>query len=205
MAKKLQAIVLYKAIAIFVLSFGFSQSGMAQVVQDTVAGGVVMESPDADKIRINPSKAKDPRTATLLSAILPGAGQVYNEKIWKVPIIYGGITTTAYFVEFNNRRYQLFRDALRISRDPNIDPSLNPFPNLNEDGLVRNVNYWRRNRDLNYMIFVIIYALNLVDAQVDAHLSAFDVSDDLSFELKPAYENLYAGSGLIGLSFKINF
>jgi hypothetical protein len=204
MAKRNQAIVLFKAIAIFVLLLCTEKHANAQVVTDTTARGVIMESPDAERIQLDPTKAKDPRLATLLSAIIPGGGQVYNEKIWKVPLIYGGIATTAYFLEFNNRRYQLFRSALEIARNPD-DPRPNPFPNLNEDGIVRNVNYWRRNRDLNYMIFGIIYVLNIVDAQVDAHLSGFDVSDDLSLEIKPSYENLYAGSNVIGLSFKLKF
>lgn len=199
-----QAIVFLKAIAVFVLLFCVSQKGYGQVVTDTTARGVEMETPDANKIKLDPSAVKDPTTAALLSAALPGAGQVYNEKIWKVPIIYGGIITNIYFLDFNNRRYQLFRDALKIARDPG-DPRGNPFPNLNEDGIIRNVNYWRRNRDLNYMVFGVIYAINIVDSLVDAHLSGFDVSDDLSLDIRPSYENLYAGSSLIGLSVKLKF
>jgi len=198
------AIVFYKTIAVFVLVFLLSTIGYGQVVTDTTARGVVMETPDANRIKLDPSDVKNPTKAALLSAVLPGAGQVYNEKIWKVPIIYGGIMTNVYFLDFNNRRYQLFRNALTISRNPE-DPRPNPFPNLNEDGIVRNVNYWRRNRDLNYMIFGIIYAINIVDSLVDAHLSGFDVSDDLSLDIRPSYENLYAGSSLIGLSVKLKF
>jgi len=202
--KTSQAIVLFKAVAVFVLLFVFAESANGQVASDTIARGVEMETPDAAKIKLDPSKVKDPTRAALLSAILPGAGQVYNEKIWKVPIIYGGIITNVYFLDFNNRRYQIFRDALQITRDP-TDTRRNPFPNLNDDAIIRNVNYWRRNRDLNYMIFGIIYAINIVDSLVDAHLSGFDVSDDLSLDIRPAYENLYAGSSLIGLSVKLKF
>jgi len=199
-----QAIVLSKAIAVFVLLLVMSATAHGQVASDTIARGVEMETPDAGRIKLDPSKVKDPTRAALLSAVLPGAGQVYNEKIWKVPIIYGGIITNVYFLDFNNRRYQLFRNALEITRNP-ADTRRNPFPNLNEDGIIRNVNYWRRNRDLNYMLFGVIYAINIVDALVDAHLSGFDVSDDLSLDIRPAYENLYAGSSLIGLSVKLKF
>lgn len=202
--KNSKAIVLFKAIALFVLFIGITRAGYGQVVTDTTARGVEMETPDANRIKLDPSAVKDPTRAALLSAILPGAGQVYNEKIWKVPIIYGGIMTNVYFLDFNNRRYQLFRNALEIARNPG-DPRNNPFPNLNEDGIIRNVNYWRRNRDLNYMLFGIIYAINIVDSLVDAHLSGFDVSDDLSLDIRPSYENLYAGSSLIGLSVKLKF
>jgi hypothetical protein len=165
------------------------------------------ENEKADTIPVNFSNKniKDPRKATFLSAILPGAGQVYNGKAWKVPLIYGGFAANIYFIEFNNRRYQLFRTAL-FAYDINPNDPERAFPNLNRDGLVRNVNFWRRNRDLNYFLFIGIYALNIVDANVDAHLSAFDVSEDLTFRFEPVYETLTAGGGnLIGLSLKINF
>jgi len=189
-----------KAIAVFILVFLVNKAAFAQAVNDTVPALLPQET---ENITLNPSNAKDPKVATLLSVIFPGAGQAYNEKVWKVPIIYGGIITTAYFVEFNNRRYQKFKDALEIVRDPTL--GTNPFPNLNQDGIIRNVDYWRRNRDLCYLIFGVIYVLGIVDAQVDAHLSGFDVSDDLSWKLEPSYESLTAGGNTIGLSFKLNF
>ncbi len=161
-----------------------------------------LAEPDTVDIVIRDKDVKDPKLATILSAVLPGAGQVYNNKTWKTPIIYGGFATNIFFIDFNNRRYQLFLNALRASDDPNLE---NPFPNLNRDALVRNVNFWRRNRDLNYFIFVGIYALNIIDAHVDAHLSAFDVSEDLTFKFEPTFEFLAAGSNLVGLSMKINF
>ncbi|MFD2202932.1 DUF5683 domain-containing protein [Shivajiella indica] len=144
---------------------------------------------------------KNPKKATILSAILPGSGQVYNGKSWKVPLIYAGFATNIYFIEFNDRRYKALREALFLFDDG--EP--NDFPNLNRDGLVRQVNYWRRNRDLNYFLFIGIYALNIIDAQVDAQLSSFDVSENLSFNFEPSYETLTAGGNIFGLSLKINF
>lgn len=161
--------------------------------------------PDTIKVDYPNPAIKNPKTATLLSAILPGAGQVYNGKPWKVPIIYGGFAANIYFIDFNNRRYELFKEALAIFDENPRDPT-QPFPSLNRDGLVRNVNFWKRNRDLNYFLFIGIYALNIIDANVDAHLSAFDVSDDLTFRFEPSYETLSAGGGnIMGLSLKINF
>lgn len=145
---------------------------------------------------------KNPKKAVLLSLIVPGAGQVYNEKVWKLPLLYGGVATAVYFLEFNNRRYQEFLIALEIVRE-GVEPS--PFPNLNEDGIIRNVNYWRRNRDAMYMVFGAIYALGAVDAFVDAHLSSFDVSDDLSLRLEPSVQPTLASSSAIGIAIKINF
>jgi hypothetical protein len=199
--KVIRAMVLFgKAFAVFILACLVSERSYSQTDSDTIPTPLVQES---DTIPISEDGVKSPKVATLLSVILPGAGQVYNEKIWKVPLIYGGIITTAYFVEFNNRRYQKFKDALAIVRDPSL--GTNPFPNLNQDGIIRNVDYWRRNRDLCYLIFGVIYVLGIVDAQVDAHLSGFDVTDDLSMKIEPAYESLTAGGDTIGLSFKLNF
>ena len=189
------------ALAFFLLVSLSSLEALSQTSADTLPQTYFQETDTVESTRVR--RVKDPKVATILSAIVPGAGQAYNEKIWKVPIIYGGIITTAYFVEFNNRRYQKFRDALEIVRDPSLGS--NPFPNLNQAGIIRNVDYWRRNRDLCYLIFGVIYALNIVDAQVDAHLSGFDVSDDLSWKLEPSYETFTAGGQSIGLSLKLNF
>ncbi|SFG01893.1 hypothetical protein SAMN04487988_10155 [Algoriphagus hitonicola] len=147
------------------------------------------------------SLPKNPRKATILSAILPGAGQVYNGKAWKVPIIYAGFMTDIYFIQFNNRRYQVFRDALFAS--DNDEPTI--FPNLNREALVRNVDYWRRNRDLTILFLAVIYGLNLIDANVDAHLSGFDISDDLVLVIEPQHETLLAQTQQVGLSIKLKF
>lgn len=190
------------ALAFFLLVCLSSLEAFSQTPADTLPQTYLQDT-DSTELPSRVTKPKDPKVATILSAIVPGAGQAYNEKIWKVPIIYGGIITTAYFVEFNNRRYQKFKEALEIVRDPSLGS--NPFPNLNQDGIIRNVDYWRRNRDLCYLIFGVIYALNIVDAQVDAHLSGFDVSDDLTWKLEPSYETFTAGGQSIGLSLKLNF
>ncbi|MGY6744173.1 MAG: DUF5683 domain-containing protein [Cecembia sp.] len=184
------AMVPLRIIAVFVLLFFSVIRGQAQQVEvDTLT------------LDWRPEGYKDPKKATILSAILPGAGQVYNEKAWKVPLIYGGFATNIFFIEFNDRRYKALREGLFL-----LDDGLpNDFPNLNRDGLVRQVNFWRRNRDLNYFIFIGIYALNIIDAHVDAHLSSFDVSDDLSFRFEPSFEMISAGGGVFGLSMKINF
>jgi hypothetical protein len=169
------------------------------------ASQIQIVAPDTVKVDYSNPAIKNPKTATLLSAMLPGAGQVYNGKPWKVPIIYAGFAANIYFIDFNNRRYELFKEALAIFDEDPKDPE-QPFPSLNRDGLVRNVNYWKRNRDLNYFLFIGIYALNIIDANVDAHLSAFDVSDDLTFRFEPSYESMSAGGGnVMGLSLKINF
>ena len=151
----------------------------------------------ADSLSLLP---KDPKKATMLSAILPGAGQVYNGKTWKVPILYAGILTDVYFIQYNHKRYERFRDAL-FALDKG-EP--NQFPSLNRAALVRNVDYWRQNRDLTLLLMLGIYALNLVDANVDAHLSGFDISEDLTLKIAPQIGTLSASS-TTGLSFTLQF
>ena len=144
---------------------------------------------------------KNPRKATILSAVLPGAGQVYNGKAWKVPILYAGFITDIYFINFNNKRYQVFRQALFNLDDgePNI------FPNLNRQALVRNVDYWRSNRDMTILLLGAIYALNIIDANVDAHLSGFDISDDLALGIEPHFETFSAQNQSLGITLKLKF
>ncbi|MCR9081580.1 MAG: DUF5683 domain-containing protein [Cyclobacteriaceae bacterium] len=147
------------------------------------------------------SLPKNPRKATMLSAILPGAGQVYNGKAWKVPILYAGFMADIYFIGYNNRRYQVFREALFAFDDG--EPNL--FPSLNRDALVRNVDYWRRNRDLTILLLGVIYALNIIDANVDAHLSGFDISDELSLAIEPSMQQFAAQNQSLGISVKLKF
>lgn len=190
---------LFIQVGFLLLFMGCSLSSIAQEVQQEEEIAVETEE-NKDKPDYS-SLPKNPRKATIFSAILPGAGQIYNGKAWKVPLIYGGFITDIYFINFNNRRYQIFKQAL-ADFDNDIDTD---FPSLNRDGLVRNVNYWRKNRDLCYLLLIGIYALNIVDANVDAHLSGFDVSDDIALNIEPHYESFSANNRSVGLSLKLKF
>jgi hypothetical protein len=172
----------------------YSQNQTKTVTAESPAGDST-EKPDY------PALPKNPRKATILSAILPGAGQVYNNKAWKVPLIYAGFMTDIYFINFNNKRYQTFRTAL-FDFD---DGDTSQFPSLNREALVRNVDYWRQNRDLTILLLAAIYALNLIDANVDAHLSGFDISDDISMKIEPNVATFGASSNSMGVSIKLQF
>lgn len=126
-----------------------------------------------------------PKKAAIYSAVLPGLGQAYNQKYWKMPIVYAGLGGSAYFFYANNKDYQVFRKELQ-ARFLNETENLNPkFANYSESNLVSLKNYYQRNRELSILVAVVVYALNILDASVDAHLFSFDVSDDLSFSLRP--------------------
>ena len=138
--------------------------------------------------------------AALLSAIVPGAGQVYNKSYWKVPVLYGGIAALVYFVNFNQTNYRTFNTAY-IYRNDEDSGTIDEFPNYSNDDLIVRRDYYRRNRDLTYVIGGVVYVLNIIDAYVDAHLKDFNVSDNLSFRTHP-YVNLDGvGSPVAGISF----
>jgi hypothetical protein len=128
-----------------------------------------------------------PRRATLLSAVLPGAGQVYNHKFWKVPVIYAGFAGLGYLVKTNNDQYKIYKDAYRFRLDD--DPlTIDNFTDIYSDqDLVTLKNYYRRNRDVSIIAGGVLYILNIVDAAVDAHLFYFNVNDDLSMIVLPGY------------------
>lgn len=123
--------------------------------------------------------------AALYSALLPGAGQAYNKKYWKIPIIYAGFGTLYYFIHSNNSDYKEFNNAL-IARNDNDSNTVDPYPNLTDDDLRVRKDYYRRNRDFCYILTGILYTLNIIDAYVDSQLLDFDVSDNLSMHTTPA-------------------
>ncbi|MDX5348572.1 MAG: DUF5683 domain-containing protein [Hymenobacteraceae bacterium] len=126
-----------------------------------------------------------PAKAALFSAILPGLGQVYNQKYWKLPILYAGAGAVGYFIVDNHNQYNQFKEAyeIRIDGDPN---TVDEFDGRYSDNIVRaRRNYFRRERDRFIIGAVLLYGLNIVDALVDAHLKDFDISDDLSMYVKP--------------------
>lgn len=125
------------------------------------------------------------KKASVYSAVLPGSGQFYNKKYWKIPIIYLGISTALYAAKWNQDEYLHYRKAFEYRTD-NDDSTVDEYINrYSESNLITIKNYYRKNRDLSYIIAAGIYILNIVDASVDAHLFDFNVSDELSIRLKP--------------------
>ncbi len=129
--------------------------------------------------------------AALFSAVLPGLGQVYNKKYWKLPILYGGFFALGYSIDFNNHYYHLFKDAYqaRIKGDSTSDTYIKYKKIYPDDNslLVRR-DYYRRTRDLMWIITAGVYILNIIDAYVDAHLSNYDISDNLSMNAQPGLQ-----------------
>ena len=148
-------------------------------------------------------KVYNPKKATKLSAVLPGLGQVYNKQYWKLPVIYGGYAVIGHYIKFNNEMYHDFKNALTLETD-NDELTLNPFPNFSRNSLERNMDFWRRNRDMLIIFTGAYYLLNIVDAHIFAHLNEFDTDNDLSLSIKPSLEKIN-NSNLIGISLYLNF
>jgi hypothetical protein len=139
------------------------------------------------------STAFDPRKATIRSAIIPGWGQIYNKKYWKVPLVYGALGTTAGIFFYNVKTYKALKQAYILITDtiPGNDAQIDPrFSNLSPSAIRSYRNSFRQNVDYSVLFFILFWGLNVVDATVDAHLKAFDVSDDLSLYIKPGYSGL---------------
>lgn len=147
----------------------------------------------------------DPKKATLFSAILPGLGQAYNNQYWKIPIIYGGGLLIGHYIDYNNRIYNEFRNALIAEADDN-DLTVNPYSGrFSEDALERNRDAFRRNRDMLIIIAGAFYLLNIVDAHVSAHLHEFDINENLSMKVSPSIKSTPLFSQTVGLSISLSF
>jgi hypothetical protein len=149
-------------------------------------------------------KAHSPRKAAIRSALLPGLGQIYNKKYWKLPIVYGALGTCAGIFIYNLGNYKNVKFAYRVKYNMrvfrtdsasfvNIKDNLKP---LSEESLKFYRNQFRRDIDYSALVFILLWGLNVVDATVDAHLKSFDVSPDLSLRIKPGYSDLARTNGL---------
>ncbi|WP_336128491.1 DUF5683 domain-containing protein [Mesoflavibacter sp. CH_XMU1422-2] len=143
-----------------------------------------------------------PSRAAFYSAILPGLGQAYNGKYWKVPIVVGAITTGILFYDHNNKQYNRVRDAYKRRLAGFTDDEF--YGRLTDDALRDAQQTFRRNKELSLLITFGLYALNIVDANIDAHLLQYNIDENLS--LKPHYKlNDIDNQGDLGLTLNFKF
>ena len=175
----------------------------ASQAQDTLHAAV----PDTLKAPVDTFYTKHrANRAAVYSAVLPGLGQAYNKKYWKIPILYSGFVALGYFIEYNNRYYKIFRKAYRYRVDGDsstVDDYVRQYPDANSLLVARD--YYRRTRDLMWIISSGVYVLNIIDAYVDAHLSDFDVSDNLSISTQPVFRFTGNGEAVPALSVCLSF
>ncbi len=135
-------------------------------------------------------KVHSPTKAALFSAALPGLGQAYNKKYWKIPIIYAGFGVFAYFITNNHQEYVKYREAYDYVTSGDSTYINNEYAyKYNEDQLRDGKNYYRRNLEFTYILAGLWYILNILDATVDAHFFDFDINDDLSLRIDPMIDN----------------
>lgn len=151
-----------------------------------------------------------PSRAAIYSTILPGLGQAYNKKYWKIPVIYAGAGVIVYFAVTNNHDYSNYRKAFDYKTGSLIDPSQEIIDIANKyskEDLATLRDYYRRNFELSLIVAGLWYAINILDANVDAHFMHYDINDDLSLDWQPVVQPLqtYDGTKLhTGVSLKLN-
>lgn len=162
---------------------------------------------EAVKIRKNHS----PKTATWL-ALIPSAGQAYNRKYWKMPIVYAGFGVTLYFAFTNNDEYNLYRAAYDYKMGINTNVSqkaIEESEKYTEDNLITLRDYYRSNMELSWIITAAWYIVQIIDANVDAHFFYYDIGEDLTLQIEPQWNTIndfkYGYGNNIGLSLKLNF
>ncbi|HLN73086.1 MAG: DUF5683 domain-containing protein [Methylococcaceae bacterium] len=173
------------AFGLYLLAILFITTGFSALSQEATNDTVIVKKPVV---------VHSARKATIYSAALPGLGQIYNRKYWKLPLVYGGFATLGYFINFNNGEYIKYRQAYSdiIDNDPNTSSYLKLITNYDSNRQTQYIerlrsykDYWRRNRDLLVISTAMFYALNIIDASVDAHFFNFDISDDLTMKWAP--------------------
>lgn len=141
-----------------------------------------------------------PSRAAFYSAVLPGLGQAYNKKYWKIPIVYAGIGTGIYFYTRNNRDFNRFRDAYKRRLAGFEDDE---FQGISDERLIDAQRNAGRNRDVSIIVSIAFYLLGIIDANVDAHLRQYNISEDLSLQPNIEIDNI-ASQPNYGLSLKLN-
>ena len=169
---------------------------------------VVLDS--TSKPAINPLS---PAKAAFYSAILPGLGQAYNKKYWKIPLVYAALGTGIVIYLDNDKQYDRYRDAFKrrlagFNDDEfwGVDTNENPLstPQISNDALIRAQRTLSRNREISLLVTIGIYVLNIIDANVDAHLLQYNIDENLA--LKPHFKvNQIDASTNLGLTLGFNF
>lgn len=136
-----------------------------------------------DTLKLETIDPLRPAKAAFYSAIFPGLGQIYNKKYWKLPLVYGAIGTSVYFYIDSQKNYNIYRDEYK-SRLAGNTSSSEFLGNLSDSQLISAQKQFQRNRDLSALFIIGFYVLNIIDANIDAALSQFNVSENLTF--KPA-------------------
>lgn len=191
-----------KILQLYILFFVFVCSSVQAQYDDSLKNKIRKDSIHAKQV-LKKAIYSSARKASIMSACLPGLGQIYNKKYWKAPIVYVALGGIGYWGITNQIKYKYYSNNLKAIYDD--DESTINSTLYNSDQLVTQKRYYRKYRDIAIIVGALVYLVNIIDANVDAHLKTFDVSDDLSMQIKP-YSNLgYNNKLQAGLTLKLNF
>ena len=163
---------------------------MANLACAQTDSAVVITGADtANTKKAKTEKVHNPKIAIALSAVLPGAGQVYNRKAWKVPIVYAGLGAATYCVYHFATLTNQYKFEYRYRKNGETDKLDPDLATLSDETVLSEKNYYRRFMEISIAALAIVYMLNIVDAAVDAHLYYFDISDNLALSVQPFARN----------------
>ena len=195
---------------IFLLCF-LTQTDAFSQNPDSVA---IKPASPRPQVSDNPGPLKDsarlaieamPRQAAVRSAILPGLGQIHNGRWWKVPLVYGGFVGIGLVYEFNQRYYKLFLKEAQFRQDKPNEVDNPIFEGWTTEGIIAIKDDYRRNRDLTILAGLGFYAIQIIDAYIDAKFFRFDVSDELSLQIQPTVQQgSFANNPMPGIKLKIS-
>ena len=192
---------LYTLLFFFITANAYTQDQPVENVVAVKTDSLIKPLPDTSK----KARVFNPKVAARRSALIPGWGQVYNKKYWKVPIVYTALGITGYIFFDNIKTYKeyKFAYAARIKAQSGIPSDSADYKTLKDiykvlcPGSIRTArDEFRRYVDYSALIFILFWGLNVVDATVDAHLKGFDVSPDLSLHLKAGYSDFAKTNGV---------
>lgn len=192
MKKKIHSIIILLLISLFA-------AAQEKLIVDTT--GKVLFSKKTIVKKDSSAKKYDPSIAIRRSAILPGWGQYTNKKYWKIPLVYAGIGIPSYLFFRNLKQYREAKDAFTLATDADVSNDIlikEPYYSVRSqpDRIRVFRNSVRQNVDYSVLFFIIFWGLNVADAAVDANLKTFDVSDELSLQLKPGFSPLANTNGI---------
>ena len=188
--------------------FLISCIGFSQTETDSTKTEISTNLVVIDSVVKKPIDALSPSKAAFYSAVLPGLGQAYNKKYWKIPIVYAAIGTGVYFYIQNDKDYDRYRDAYKMRlagfTDDEFYGPTPGSPRVTSDGLIRAQQTLKRNKELSLLVTIGFYALNIIDANVDAHLLQYYVDENLA--VRPHFQyNEWENSSDLGLTLNFKF
>lgn len=192
-----------KISTLYIIFFLFTVCITIQAQQNDSLRNEIKKDSVKNKKAINKAIYSSARKATIMSACLPGLGQIYNRKYWKAPVIYAALGGLTYWGVTNQIKYKYYSDNLRYENDE--DPSTINETKYSTSSLITEKRQYRKFRDMAIMIGALVYIVNIIDANVDAHLKTFDVSDDLSLQVNPYSTFDYNNKLQAGLTLKLKF